>query len=74
MSNLWEVIRKIFNLGHLFPNSPEEDDNSNEDAFKDMRWAWTKYYYNPDTFLVIPKQADYIDMELLTAVMRGKII
>lgn len=73
MSSLWGVF--TFNeLGHLFPISPEEEDNQNNDPYADLRWAWTKYYYNTDTFIVIPKKADYIDMELLTAVMRGKII
>lgn len=66
----WNISR----IGHLFPTSVDDEDIQNNDPFSELRWAWTKYYYNTDTFIVIPKNADYIDMELLTAVMRGKII
>ena len=45
-----------------------------DDPFAKFTWAWTKYYYNSDTFIVIPKNADYIDMELLTASLSGLLI
>jgi len=37
-------------------------------------WSWKKYFYNTDTYISIPKKCNYVNMELLTAVFRGKMI
>ena len=39
-----------------------------------MGWAWNKYYRNPKNYFVIPKYANYKDMELLIAVFQGRLI
>jgi len=48
-----------------------------EFPFTDLRasgWAWKKYFRNPRKFFVIPKNANYKNMELLVAAFSGKVI
>ncbi len=37
-------------------------------------WSWRKYFRNPRTLFVLPKRANYQNMEILVAVFNGKVI
>ena len=54
--------------GDLFPEIYPYDD------MKAGGWAWKKYFRNPKNYIVIPKNANYKDMELMTAVFNGKMV
>ena len=45
-----------------------------QDPFFKFTWAWRKYYYNSDTYILLPTKADFIDTELLIAAFKGLII
>jgi hypothetical protein len=54
--------------GDLFPTTfPFQD-------YKPYGWAWNKYYRNPRNLIVIPKVANYANMEILIQAFNGKII
>ncbi len=66
--------------------APEKDENTQplkgdlfpqEYPFLDIApagWAWRKYYRNPKTFFIVPKHANYKNMEVLVAAFNGKVI
>lgn len=37
-------------------------------------WAWNKYYRTPKNYIVIPKYCNYVNMEVLVAVLNGNTI
>lgn len=37
-------------------------------------WSWKKYFRNARTNFVLPKRANYQNMEILIAVFNGKVI
>ena len=52
----------------IFPNTLKE-------AQKNKRgYAWVKHFSNGDNFLVLPKKADFANLEVLVEVFKGKII
>jgi len=80
-----EDLSNVFYIPKL--KSPERNENVlplKGDLFPDefplkqdklvTGFAWMKYYRTPKTFLMIPKQCNYMDLELLTAVFNGKLI
>ncbi|CAK61482.1 unnamed protein product (macronuclear) [Paramecium tetraurelia] len=56
--------------GNLFPDQwPQK-----KELFKQWRWSFVKYYLNQNNFLVFPSNPNYVNAEILIAVMNGKII
>ncbi|CAD8073164.1 unnamed protein product [Paramecium sonneborni] len=56
--------------GNLFPDQwPIQKGMS-----KKLRWSFVKYYLNQNNFLVFPSNPNYVNAEILIAVMNGKII
>lgn len=54
--------------GDLFPEEyPFEEVNP-------VGWAWSKYFRNPKNYILIPKYANYKNMEILIATMSGNFI
>jgi len=54
--------------GDLFPE---------EFPFTDLKsagWAWRKYFRNPRKYFIMPKNANYKNMEILVAAFSGKVI
>lgn len=37
-------------------------------------WAWVKYYRDNSQLFYVPKNPNYVNMEVLTAAMNGKVI
>jgi hypothetical protein len=54
--------------GDLFPRSLDY----NED--KPRGWAWMKYYRTPRNYLVIPKNSNYMNEEVMIKAMEGVMI
>lgn len=86
---LWRQIKSDVTANFYYIptlKSPERDEQTQplkgdlfpEDyPFDDLRpagWAWKKFFRNPRNFFIIPKNANYKNMEILTAVFSGKVI
>ncbi len=41
---------------------------------KPSGFAWKKYYRNPNKYVVLPKYANYKNMEMLVAIFNGNLI
>ena len=54
--------------GDIFPRKLNYDEN------RPRGWAWMKYYRSPRNFLVIPKNSNYINEEILIKIMEGNSI
>lgn len=53
--------------GDIFPTDKNEEDVG-------LGFGWKKYYRNPRNYFVLPKKANYIDMEILVEVFKGNMI
>lgn len=53
--------------GDLFPRGEGKNVNW-------RGWAWLKYYRTSRNFMVIPKNANYINEEVLVKIMEGQCI